>query len=61
MEKQISDLHKQLLQLRFSLLHTEIGKTADAIALEMGIDLKNEKWDLSPDMSKFVRIDNPDK
>jgi hypothetical protein len=59
MEKQISELHRQLLQLKLSLLQTEIGKTVDAIAVEMRIDIKNEKWDLSPDFSKFIRrIDN---
>jgi len=60
MEKTISELHRQLLQLKLSLLQTEIGKTADAIALEMGIDVQNEKWDLSPDMSKFIKREKPE-
>jgi hypothetical protein len=57
MEKTIPKLHQELLKLKISLLQTEIGKTVDAIALEMGIDIVNEKWSVSSDGTKLIKVE----
>jgi hypothetical protein len=57
MEKIISNLHGELLQTKFNILQSEIQKTVNEVAVEMGIDIKNEQWNVSPDFSKFTKVE----
>ena len=55
MEKQISKLHTELIRIKISTMQSEIQRVVNAVAVESGIDLKNEKWNLSEDCTKFIK------
>ena len=59
MEKIISNLHRELLQIKFNILQAEIQKIVNEVAVEMGIDITKEKWNINQDFTKFIKEEKP--
>ena len=61
MEKLLSPLHQELLRLKQGIMQQELQRTVVAVATEMGIDAQKENWHLSPDYSRFIKVEEPTK
>jgi len=59
MEKQISNLHSELIKMKIGIMESEIRNTLHRIAVEMNIDIEKEKWNISPDFTKFIKEEKP--